>query len=529
MRTKWFISLLLLIIMCPFVAKAQHLEVSGPQSGVWNADTVLVTGDVEVVEHLSVKPGVTVLFDGFYHISVGKGTSFSALGREGDSIVFTVIDTTGFGLYDDPKGGWNGFQVNHGKVELDYCVMEYGKAAIVEDKEGGAMRIDAGDVRIGHSDFRHNYSCDRGGAIHAQDADVFMYSCHVNENVVITNTGTYAMYGGGLSFHRSNVYLRDMEFIGNYAPSCIGGALSLDSCQVDLRGAVFADNIGLNGAGLYMMRNNYTNSTLSNLAIYHNYARHFAGGMAFADASPEVYNVLVTDNTSEGVNCNGVFFYQQSRPRFTNCIIHGNYPLEADYLEDSVQMWLWTYDDFAPEFRNCLIEEGAKYIRGAEYIKVFEEILPGDPLFVDAPNRDFHLSEASLCRDAGNKYVPFDLFEGGDLDGRARVANGCIDLGPYEYSEEAVDEDLVTSTSSMLFGNPLGAESRVALYLDSPQTLGVRLYSVEGRLVAEKPAQPFQAGKVDLGIGDLVDDLAPGLYMIDVKGDNLHWVFKAVK
>ena len=527
MKAKTLLLLLLILIGNFVVAKAQHLEVSGLQSGLWDADTVLVTGDVEVVNQLSLRPGTVVLFDGFYHISVGEGASFSAKGKENDSIVFTVVDTTGFCLPDEPQGGWNGFQVNRGTVELEYCVLEYGKAAIAEDKEGGALRIDKGQVRIGHSSLRHNYSCDRGGAIHAQDADVHIYDSHINENQVFTNTGTYAMYGGGASFIRSNVYLRDMEFKGNYAPSCIGGALSLDSCQVDMYGGVLADNIGINGGGMYMMRNNFTNSTISNLAVYHNYSRHFAGGLAFADASPKVYNVLVADNSSEGVSCNGVFFYQESRPQFTNCIVWGNYPPEADLHEDSTQMWLWTFEGFAPEFRNCLIEGGTKRIRGAEYIQVFEEILVADPRFVDELHHDYHLTEASPCRDAGNKYVPFELFEGGDLDGLPRVAHQRIDIGPYEFSQLAVDEH--SGETLCLYGNPLGSESRVCFYLDSPETLKVSLFSVDGRMVAEKPAQSFAPGRVELPIGDMVDDLVPGLYLIEIKGGKRHLWIKAVK
>ena len=529
MKTKTRLILLLIIIGNFLVANAQYLEVSGFQSGQWDADTVLVTGDVDVVNQLTLKPGTVVLFDGFYHISVGEGAFFSAKGREDDSIVFTVVDTTGFGLVDESKGGWNGFQVNRGKVELDYCVLEYGKAALAVDKEGGALRIDQGDVRIGHSSLRHNYSCDRGGAIHAQDADVHIYASCINENWVLTNTGTYAMYGGGASFFRSNVYLRDMEFIGNYAPSCIGGALSLDSCQVDLHGAVFADNIGLNGGGLYVMRNNFTNSTLSNLAIYHNYSGHFAGGLAFSDSSPEVYNVLVADNSSEGVSCNGVFFYQESQPQFTNCIVWGNYPPADNLHEDSTQMWVWTYGDYAPEFRNCLSEEGIKRIHGGEFIRVFEEILEDDPLFVDELHHDYHLTEASPCRDAGNRYVPFDLFEGGDLDGLPRVAHQRIDIGPYEYSQVAVEEHLGDGQAFCLVGNPLGSDSRVCFNLDSPEMLKVTLFSVDGRMMAQKPAQAFVAGKVELPIGDMVDNLAPGLYLLEVKGNKRDLWIKAVK
>lgn len=528
MRTNWLLSLLL-IITSPVAVLAQQVEVQGPQQGVWDADTVLVTGNVKVVESLEVQPGTTVLFNGFYHLEVGSGAVLSAQGAAGDSVVFTVADTLGFHTVDSPKGGWNGLQVKGGRLELDYCVFEYGKAALLEDQEGGAMRIDGGEVSIAHSSLRNNYSRDRGGAIHAQDANFQMIASQVNDNRVFSDSGAYAMYGGGASFLRCNVFMEDMEFLRNYAPSCIGGALSLDSCQVDLHGALFADNIGLNGGGMYIMRNNFTNSTLYNLAFIHNFSRHFAGGIAFADSSPTVYNLLVTDNCSEGVNCNGVFFYQDCRPQMTNCIIYQNYPWIEDIHSDSAQMWLWTFEGYAPEFRNCLIDGGRKKITGADYIQVFEDILDTDPLFVDAPHRDFHLSEHSPCRDAGYAYVPYDLLVGHDLDGLPRVKQQRIDIGPYEYSGTSVDETTFADGALRLVGNPLGQDSRLVVELAAPETLGVRLFSVDGRLMAEQAPQPFGAGRVELPVGDLVGTLPPGMYLFEVQGGNHHRILKAVK
>ena len=58
--------ILLLFLMVSIFAQAQTIEVSGTQSGVWNADTVLVTGDIKVQDSLRILAGTTVLFDGFY-------------------------------------------------------------------------------------------------------------------------------------------------------------------------------------------------------------------------------------------------------------------------------------------------------------------------------------------------------------------------------------------------------------------------------------------------------------------------------
>ena len=521
--------LLLLLINVPRLVHAQLLEVNGPQNGVWDVDTVWVTGDVQVQEMLSVKPGTLVLFDGFYHIEVEKGGVFNALGTVSDSIVFTVADTTGFYQYDTPDGGWNGFQVLNGMVHLDYCVVEYGKASSPKDREGGAFHVEGGEVDIDHSTLRCNFSRDRGGAVYTQDATVSIHASRFEGNKVYTGDGTYAMYGGGASFLRSEVVLQEDTFCNNYGPTCIGGALALDSCSLVLDRSVFSDNVGLNGGGLYLMRCNDKDCRMSNLLFHDNYAGHFAGGFAVAAASPEVYNVTVTRNQSEGVSCNGIFFHQESSPKLTNCIVYGNYPVkEEGVASDTVQMWVWTYDDYAPEFRNCLVEGGLTQIHSGDFIRVFEDVLEGDPLFVDPEHNNFRLSAESPCRDAGKVLTPQELLEGFDLDGMPRLSNLRIDLGPYEYSPTGVGETLL-SAEPVLMGNPLEGGSRVCLQTEQSDVLQLRVCSLDGRQVAALPSMPCAAGRVELPVGALVETLVPGLYLIEVTGQHCHAILKAVK
>ena len=97
------------ILLSLVAVQAQTIQVSGEQTGVWEADTVRVVGDVTVMDSLRVLPGTVVLFDEFWGITIGKGATFSAQGTESDSIVFTVVDTTGFSRYFSGRGGWNGF------------------------------------------------------------------------------------------------------------------------------------------------------------------------------------------------------------------------------------------------------------------------------------------------------------------------------------------------------------------------------------------------------------------------------------
>lgn len=517
--------LFVLLVSCLSV-QAQTIQVQGLQSGTWDADTVLVVGDVSVYDSLKVMPGTMVLFEGFYSIEVGNGASFSARGTESDSIVFTVADTTDFHKYEAEYGGWNGFQLRKaGSFLLDYCVLEYGKAFPKGSWFGGVLDINCcDDVRILHSTLQHSVAHERGGAICALDSHVQMQGCAINYNTVYNDDNMY-IYGGGGCFLRCDVEMSEMEFRGNKAPT-IGGALSLDSCSLVLDRSVFVDNMGVNGGGLYLMRSEDKKCFMSNLLFDDNYSGHFGGGFAVADASPEIYNVLVTNNSSEGVSCNGVFFYGHCSSRLFNCIVYGNYAPEESQHFDTTQMWVWTMDEYAPEFYNCLIEGGLKQIHSAEIIQVFEGIIDADPMFVDAEHHDFRLQEGSPCRDAGLKETPSFVTEGLDLGGLPRVSNQCIDIGPYEYSGTTVLEHAATSRARLV-GNPLRADSRIEFDEAVNGEVTVSFYDMTGHCNGNKVLN-MESTRY-LAVGAMVERLASGVCLIEVKGEFGVCTLKAVK
>ena len=524
------VRLLMVLLALGFMAQAQTVFVEGKQSGVWDADTVVVTGDVKIEDTLLISPGVTVLFDGFYTIQVLEGTSFRAEGTDTEPIVFTVADTTGFSVFNQGCGGWNGFLLNKAeRVRFDHCLLQYAKAADTLDRFGGALNVlDCHDVELRHTTLRCNFSREHGGALNAENSTLCFSHCAVNENLLYTSDPTYAMYGAGLRFLKCDVAMSDMEFRGNYGPTSIGGGMSLDSCSVVLDRAVFTDNIAINGGGFYIMRCNDKECRFSNLLVVNNHSRHFAGGFAFADASPDVYNATVYGNSSEGVNCNGVFFYQYSSPKMNNCIIYGNYPDSLSAIGDTIQMWLWTFDDYAPEFRNCLIENGMDAITGDEYIHVFEDIIDADPCFVDPETLNFRLRAESPCRDAGLVTLPDFLLNGTDLDGMPRVANQRIDLGPYEYSANDVSQQAARSSASLI-GNPLNAQSRLEFRLTEAGPVSLHVYDLTGRRVVSKELGRKTVGNHTFDLGFMTEDPKAGLYLIELVTPERTVTFKAIR
>ena len=526
MKTK----LLIFLLLCGLVSKAQTIEVSGLQSGTWNADTVLIKDNVYIQDSLRILAGTTVLFEGFYQISVEEGASLTALGTVTDTILFTVADTTGFHFFNFGRGGWNGIRMDKaGDCRFDYCRFQYGKAALDDDQDGGALRIFGCDnVEIGHSKLFCNFSREHGGALNAENSNVVIHDCDISNNLLHSEIDTiYFMYGAGLRFLKCEVDIATTKLQHNYGETSIGGAMSIDSCSVRIDRCRFEHNVGINGGGLYMIRCYDNPCSITNSLFANNTSVHFAGGMAISDSSPLVCNLTVVNNHSIGVNCGGIFFYQHSSPILWNCIIYGN-TNEAP-LEEPVQMWSWTYEDFAPEFHNCLVQFGFDNISNNEVITIYDNCNDEDPLFVDPENEDFHLGADSPCLNAGASETPASILNGLDLDGLGRVNDGLIDLGAYEYDLDGIHETAQNESLLHIVGNPITAMSYTEINLEKEGPLYASIYSIDGKLMSNKVIGFCPKGFNRIELGELFQQLPSGTYLLVVKTAGKAMVTKAIK
>ena len=79
--------------------------------------------------------------------------------------------------------------------------------------------------------------------------------------------------------------------------------------------------------------------------------------------------------------------------------------------------------------------------------------ITGVPLFINFPGGNYRLQRESPCNDAGtNGYVSSTM----DLDGKNRIYGGTVDIGAYEISSSATDEDgdeMLDSWEILYFGS----------------------------------------------------------------------------
>ena len=510
-------------------ANAQNIEVSGTQSGVWEADTVFVTGNVIVQEALNIMPGTTVLFNGFYSISVMDNATLEAIGTENDSILFTVADTTGFSVFNMGRGAWNGIRLQKaGASMFEYCRFQYGKAALDEDQDGGALRIfNCDDVEVSHCTLFSNFSRENGGALNAESSKVTIYDCDASNNLLYSEVDTiYFMYGGALRFLDCEVEITETDFRYNYAPSGIGGALSIDRCNVSIDRCRFEHNYGINGGGLYLI-DSYETCSITNSLFANNISGHFGGGLAIRDSSPLMSNLTIVDNHSIGVNCGGIFFYQYSDPEVWNCIVYGN-TNEAP-LEEPVQIWSWTFEEYAPKFHNCLIQYGLENISNYDVVTVYENCLDEDPLFADPENEDYHLSADSPCVNAGSADTPDVILNGLDLDGNLRVSDGQIDMGAYEFDITGLQETAQNQSLIHIIGNPVTALSYAEIECESVGTMFLKVYTMDGKILVNTALGSTHLGLSRIELGEIFQPISSGAYLLVIQTPGKTFTAKVIK
>ena len=108
MRNIFLITTCLVLCFSSKIS-AQTSVPAGEVSGTWTKakSPYNINGDIRVPfgNTLTIESGVQVVFQGYYYLDI-KG-NVSAIGAPGDTILFTVKDTTGFHDVTIGTGGWN--------------------------------------------------------------------------------------------------------------------------------------------------------------------------------------------------------------------------------------------------------------------------------------------------------------------------------------------------------------------------------------------------------------------------------------
>lgn len=523
---KHIILLIAVLIFCSN-SFATSLTVSGVVSGSWTADTILVEGDLIVpsLGKLVISPGTIVLFQSYFRFDI-KG-SISANGIAGDTIIFTICDTSNFNNQTHGRGGWSGIRFRQlGVIEdsslFSFCRFEFSKAT--EDSTncfGGAILAYSFDkLRISNCLFFHNYSYYNGGAIYLDNSDARVEKCVFISNYS-GNTGITYGYGGGICARNSFPVIVKNEFYNNSSTG-IGGAASFDNSDPKFENNIMQYNHSALGGALGVLRSSPTH-TFSNNLISNNEAQFFGGGICCIRSFPVFSNLTVTNN--ETIYGGGFYCNDSATPSIYNSVIWGN-----TGFGPSVYIW----DVYsAPSFYYCNIEGDTTAFEGSGAHLGFQghylNNLNEDPGFIGNGIFPFQLIASSPCIDAGTIDAGFLNLPPIDLAGAQRIFNNCIDMGAYEYNNTAsIQSHQEIPETLIIYPNPFNSSTTMAL-IGHTDKARVVITNIGGRIIKCLSINLNDALVRWDGCDDQGKEVPKGIYFVMVKTTEKYYSGKVIK
>ncbi|GEM_PF-1711866 len=336
----------------------------------------------------------------------------------------SLVDVYFEGNSAQSGGGMCGYQSSASLTNVTF----YSNTA----SEGGGMFNDDSSPTLTNVSFIENTANGTGGGMYNQ------YNYHGAPILVdVYFEGNSAQSGGGMSGYQSSASLTNVTFYSNTAASSGGGMYNVGTDAYLVNVTFSGNSAALEGGGMYNMHSWHT---LTNVTFTGNWADN-GGGICNRYSNHDLVNVIFSNNTAASSG-GGVYNYSiggtGNDPLLTNVNFYGNSAASGGGI--------FNYDAAIMTVQNAILwgNTGGQIVNLTATVTVtYSDIQGGwagtgnidaDPLFVDAPNGDLHLSAGSPAIDAGtNTGCP-----AADLDGTSRPLAGyghnapTCDMGAYE-------------------------------------------------------------------------------------------------
>ena len=269
---------------------------------------------------------------------------------------------------------------------------------------GGGISILSNEATITNTTITNNSAVQNGGGVSIEHCDAIMTRCTLSNNSAGGDGGGVCVNGGTSG---GSLELRRCRIVGNTAGDDGGGVHNHGASLNKLSNCILTGNrAGGDGGGMCETLNG--TSSLVNCTFAHNSATGRGGGICYG-SDPSAGSVA------------------------TNCILWYNSDSIGATDEES-QMFVKS-GPFTVLLRHCCIQGWSGGIGGTAQIATIGD----EPLFVDADGVDnipgtqddnLRLLGGSACIDSGENSVVEQATT--DLDGKARIIHGIVDIGAYE-------------------------------------------------------------------------------------------------
>ncbi len=248
-------------------------------------------------------------------------------------------------------------------------------------------------------------------------------------------------FGAGMINENGSPTVRNCVFEHNIAD--FGGAMFNTDAAATVIDCVFDGNEATYGGAISNQApdTGAAAPTLINCLFINNTANFGGAIINWSNSNPVLTNCTLSGNTSLIPGGAGGIENMSGSPTLTNCILWGN--SAAGVADAAAQI----HTKVGVPIVNHSCVQGGWGGTGADNIA-------DDPGFVDAPGSDLHLQGGSPCIDTGDNGVVTVAI---DLDGNARIIDGTVDMGAYEF----LPAMLVSSTPSDGYIDPRNTDGIV--------------------------------------------------------------------
>jgi len=353
-----------------------------------------------------------------------------------------------------------------------------------------------GGLTIQNCDFVENYN----GALYLHSGtEKLISNCSFVRNEGVTAPGIYArtlLWRGG----DGEMRIVGCEFSSNRSTSG-SGALTFERGEDNREWIVercdFTDNVGGDMGGAISMLLAGGGAELVNCQFVGN-DDTMAGAVFINGGQPHfnaITNCTFVDNASE---VGAAVMIGLVSDRISNSVFRGNLPSQV-----------WRLDGGTVQYSN--VEDGY----------AGEGNIDADPLFADAINGDYRLTEGSPCIDTGTAEGAPDI----DFEGGPRPVGDGYDMGADEFGEGGTPCDLEVALSnypaSVERGGTLAFRASATNDCDDPLTFDRAVMNITGPASLEQilyDGAPFTvAGRVGKNMSLGIPSGAPlGTYAVEV-------------
>lgn len=383
---------------------------------VVNGDTVIVRPGL-YVENIDFKgkavtlkslagPEVTII-DGRNGVYPVPGTTVLFRTDEGrDSVLSGFSITNGTGCENGPgiftEGG--GICCNDASPTIEGNIIT-GNSVFGYFGSGGGISVTGfwgSSPLIRGNTIKSNIAQVRGGGIFVGE----LASPEITGNTILGNTAIEL--GGGIALFGTSAEVYDNHIMNNITEDGGFGGAGI-ACSFTRDPPLIANNV---------IAGNTAKGALGE-----------GGGIRCEESSPDVINCTLVGNTAEGDGTTGfggaVMCMEKSHPRIFNSIIRDNHnPLGYEVAVTTTSVLTIAKTNLDGGIPQVYVEPNSLLVWGAGMIDA-------DPLFVNAVQRDYHLTWNSPCRNTGGNSLVGTLTA--DFEGDPRIAGGVVDMGADEF------------------------------------------------------------------------------------------------